>query len=637
MRVYDDLPLSSTEQTVRLLKIRPPNNRNDPILAELFVVSLDKNPEYAALSYHWGPPTSHSQIICNDKVIEIRSNLGLALSSIRSMSTLPLWVDQICINQDDLPERSAQVSFMKRIYSQATETLVYLGEPDSAAKVDACTVLEKLMLPWAKTINWEDGELNGKVLPLRTQLAALKLIAQHPRLAKRSYDRDVTTAISQFIEQQYFCRKWIIQEIAVSRSRFCMVGSYRFEWDWFVLLALKEGQYIFTPRVSNGLQVMWLFQLVRDFAYQQPSSLFKLLYYSRYFKATNPRDHVFALLGAASDSGEFPKPDYESTVEQVYHQTSTCLVRQGGGFLMLHLAGMRPTDNGLPSWVVDWRELDTFHPNKYFASFRAGGGDGSVRLGGGDSLVQVSGKIVDHVVAVGDAFKDKTDLGDKLARYIDNCTLAFEDFYEDRCGSSAIQKDLASLIHFDMRYIPGDALTRSQQGMFDFNEDYYDFARSSDTTALDSLTSRQIALMYHRFYLNKLERHLAKAGQNPFVGCLSRLCQKLRPVETSKRFAEDAIARGIANASVDENMLRYNFFRPTTRPVMTQNRRLGLAPAMTEKGDAVCVVAGAKAPFILRPVGDGTYNIIGEAYVRDIMFGETLIGDACPMEEILIS
>ena len=149
-------------------------------------------------------------------------------------------------------------------------------------------------------------------------------------------------------------------------------------------------------------------------------------------------------------------------------------------------------------------------------------------------------------------------------------------------------------------------------------------------------TPKQIALIYSRFLLNKVDKWISCRGQRFGVSHLSTLCQKIRPVETPRILAEDGVINGFKKTPLDGALRRLNFFRPTTRPIMTHNRRLGLAPALTEVEDVVCVILGAKAPFILRPSADGTYKIVGEAYVRDIMFGETLTDDQYPLDDILI-
>lgn len=57
-------------------------------------------------------------------------NLASALQYIRDKEEeVVLWADAICINQEDLDERSKQVQFvMDEVYKDAEEVLVWLGE-----------------------------------------------------------------------------------------------------------------------------------------------------------------------------------------------------------------------------------------------------------------------------------------------------------------------------------------------------------------------------------------------------------------------------------------------------------------------------------------------------------------------------
>ncbi|KAK0716135.1 heterokaryon incompatibility, partial [Lasiosphaeris hirsuta] len=49
-----------------------------------------------------------------------------------------VWIDSICINQEDDHERAQQVQLMKRVYQQSTRTVVWLGvgtaQTDSAMR-----------------------------------------------------------------------------------------------------------------------------------------------------------------------------------------------------------------------------------------------------------------------------------------------------------------------------------------------------------------------------------------------------------------------------------------------------------------------------------------------------------------------
>ena len=55
----------------------------------------------------------------------VRKNLWEALNQLQSESQeLTIWIDAICINQNDLAERSEQVCKMKSIFEQAKQVMV---------------------------------------------------------------------------------------------------------------------------------------------------------------------------------------------------------------------------------------------------------------------------------------------------------------------------------------------------------------------------------------------------------------------------------------------------------------------------------------------------------------------------------
>lgn len=65
----------------------------------------------------------------NSFVIRISDNLDYARRCLQHKTEVRfLWVDFICINQDDLEERKAQVQLMYQIYSRSAKVVVFLGK-----------------------------------------------------------------------------------------------------------------------------------------------------------------------------------------------------------------------------------------------------------------------------------------------------------------------------------------------------------------------------------------------------------------------------------------------------------------------------------------------------------------------------
>jgi hypothetical protein len=92
---------------------------------------MDTAPSYEALSYVWGTSdlSTNVYIHCNGEVTAVRSSLAGALKRLRlATSARIIWVDAICINQDDNEEKSYQVPLMGSIYSSASRVVVWLGD-----------------------------------------------------------------------------------------------------------------------------------------------------------------------------------------------------------------------------------------------------------------------------------------------------------------------------------------------------------------------------------------------------------------------------------------------------------------------------------------------------------------------------
>lgn len=181
----DELPYPALPQDmdgIRILTIRP-GDFYDPIYCTLTSAAFVDKPKYAALSYTWGTPfadgaplptspgetldeETHSKhqaasptsvrpsrnttsspdmantrnlstINVNNKAIAIQRNLCLAMLHLRSPThALALWVDAICINQQDQMEVSSQVSLMSFIYSRAQTVVAWLGAKESKNHMD---------------------------------------------------------------------------------------------------------------------------------------------------------------------------------------------------------------------------------------------------------------------------------------------------------------------------------------------------------------------------------------------------------------------------------------------------------------------------------------------------------------------
>lgn len=125
-------PALSEPGTTRLLRLLPSQDEDVEIQCQLLNYSLrpgNKTHLYEALSYTWSGSEKPRSIYVNGHQLPVTMNLHAALSQLRnSLLERYLWVDAVCINQDDIDERGSQVQLMASIYSKANCVIVWLGE-----------------------------------------------------------------------------------------------------------------------------------------------------------------------------------------------------------------------------------------------------------------------------------------------------------------------------------------------------------------------------------------------------------------------------------------------------------------------------------------------------------------------------
>ena len=142
--IYRDWRLTEGQEQIRLLRILPPgrspagsNGFPDAIFCEkdgcsLLDVSLK---DYTALSYTWGEPVYTKTLVIAGTSVPITENLHAALQSISKAADVKdgdvrVWVDFVCINQDDHREKTEQVAMMRDVYLCASSVFVWLGPGD---------------------------------------------------------------------------------------------------------------------------------------------------------------------------------------------------------------------------------------------------------------------------------------------------------------------------------------------------------------------------------------------------------------------------------------------------------------------------------------------------------------------------
>ncbi|KAK3317025.1 heterokaryon incompatibility protein-domain-containing protein [Apodospora peruviana] len=141
-RLYDR-PLSKVYKEIRVIDITSWGEK-DAVMCHLEAISLTTEciTPFVALSYVWGDASDTAPITVNGETVLVTKTLAFALQWVKSHweeqfpdrdpSSFRVWADGLCINQEDIHEKSDQVKLMSKIYktAEAVFASVYHPNPD---------------------------------------------------------------------------------------------------------------------------------------------------------------------------------------------------------------------------------------------------------------------------------------------------------------------------------------------------------------------------------------------------------------------------------------------------------------------------------------------------------------------------
>ena len=193
---YNTLP--DAAGYVRLLEVLDDDySENIKVRCRISTWLVDNIPKYHAISYTWGDPEPESTILVNCQVFRVRTNCEFVLKQAYWYNkTYYYWIDAICINQENLGEKSMQVSIMGSIYKKADRVLACVGDHAD----DSAFLVHKLkQRAFTKGPN---PRYSGMRLSLSFQLGQ-----------RFSTTVRFLRAVLCFMERPYFTRLWILQEL----------------------------------------------------------------------------------------------------------------------------------------------------------------------------------------------------------------------------------------------------------------------------------------------------------------------------------------------------------------------------------------------------------------------------------------
>lgn len=304
-------------------------------------LSKSLRPVYEALSYTWGSAIDSDYVYVQDdkeeKALAITPNLAEALRYLRYEDRpRVLWIDAICVDQNNTTERGHQVLRMADIYRHATRVIIWLGpeRDDSTLAMQELNALGQTI-----EVDWAIPE----VRPLSGDHYNHWLEEPLPF----AEDRKILAAIDRFLDRSWFKRLWIWQEVRLADvSTLMMCGGESMSWHTF-----RNAILCVSDKPVPPLQIERLYNFC-DYN-QLPSPLRDLLYATRYAQCSDERDRVYAILSLTNDFSRF-EPDYSKTTEDVFKSVVIAYSMKKDLTVLSHCEMRDNWESRVPSWVPDW-------------------------------------------------------------------------------------------------------------------------------------------------------------------------------------------------------------------------------------------------------------------------------------------
>jgi hypothetical protein len=349
--------------SIRLINLHPATEPTADLRCDMTHIDLlddiTYHPPYTALSYAWGSSDKPCDLWCGTTRISITASLNAALRAIRKPTwNFLVWVDAVCINQDDLQERNVQVANMVHIYSRASSVLVWLGDDDED-------------LNGARCLEWLMYAGRHHFIALQNEITAV--------------DKSL---LEVFFNRDWFKRRWVIQEVAVAAHAFIICGAKRVSWYDFiegvaVLRVRHDATGTETYHEALG-KLCTIEVLNKGFRMSTTTndrlSFLQIMLHFEASLCSDDKDRVFSLIHVAalerSDLMALSSGlDYSLTTGDVYQKIAEVFLKSSDHYYLLHYAAaFRAEENiqsRLPSWVPDWRFRCRFRPLLH-PSFKCG-------------------------------------------------------------------------------------------------------------------------------------------------------------------------------------------------------------------------------------------------------------------------
>ena len=544
---------------------------------------------YTAISYVWGDPAFVKPMTCNGKPFRTTENLDLALRYFRQTdAAVMLWIDQICINQHDLEEKTQQVILMSKIYQHAWNTLAWLGEEAN----NSSDALETMLTIGGALQYYTDDRV-----PDLEDFENISLPA--PSSQKWS-------ELNEFLRNPWFQRVWIIQEVVLSRKIQLMYGEKCISWSdlsLFSICMVKHDliQYLDSDgsaREQSGCLRIREIDGMKGYndTFPNQSNLQSVLVEGRGAEATDLRDKVFAVMGMSST---IINPDYTKGMFDVYAEAARSMLSVDDLMNMLCCVDHTNPAADHPSWIPDWSVARQTTSLGY-----RGKAHGVYAAAEDSKLLSKATPDGGSIVIFGMLFDTVSNI------------------------SALVDPSLKDLIQCDSH--TGEFVTRSMHLATTHCQPY-----PSASGLFDAF--------WHTLVAGKDDSGTIKAPSEfaeifaLLIDCATGSSPSMpdQPTPTRKLTLENLRHRR-PGRTYRQMQVAFEAAVRGRRFGTTAKQYMGLFPRGTRDGDRICVFAGGHVPFVVREqqTSSSRYQLVGECYVHGIMKGEAMQMTDLEMDDI---
>ncbi|KAK6432049.1 hypothetical protein LTR95_011785 [Oleoguttula sp. CCFEE 5521] len=191
--------------------------RDDPLVVRLIPCLLENAPAFEAISYHWDIHAPAELVHCDGVAANVSGTISSLLYQLRCKNKpRKLWIDELCINQQDVDEVTSQVKQMGSIYATAKGVIIWLGDADGSTS-EAYNMIDTLYAVL------EAAQSPGRPL----WEAPLKTLQHHGFPGPRDSRWPMFDAL---LRRRWYSRTWILQEVALNDNVMLQCGQYSCEW-----------------------------------------------------------------------------------------------------------------------------------------------------------------------------------------------------------------------------------------------------------------------------------------------------------------------------------------------------------------------------------------------------------------------